>query len=215
MGEHISQGICVSQVGKHISLGICVSQVREHISLGICVSHVGQHISLGICVSQVGEHISLGICYIRNWDTLHNIIVINEKKRDLSLHRWGPEFLMSLNVLIISFVFLWVHGPADSEKTLDFSVGLPWTVFAFVSLMRDNIIEQYMNTFLETLRPNVIQTAPYCCFKKFRIKRHPNRPSLDYPLNLTKSTNHKIRKRKWMYNKENSKFIWPVRKHAI
>ena len=37
-GEHISLGICVSQVGKHISLGIYVSQVREHISLGICVS---------------------------------------------------------------------------------------------------------------------------------------------------------------------------------
>ena len=27
LGEHISLGICVSQVGKHISLGICVSQV--------------------------------------------------------------------------------------------------------------------------------------------------------------------------------------------
>ena len=36
-----------------------------------------------------------------------------------------------------------------------------------------------------------------CCFQKFRIKRYLNRPSLDYPLNLTKSTNHKIRKRKW------------------
>ena len=35
---------------------------REHISLGICVSQVGEHISLGICVSQVGEHISLEIC---------------------------------------------------------------------------------------------------------------------------------------------------------
>ena len=40
MGEHISLGICVSQVGEHISLGICVSQVGEHISLGICVSPV-------------------------------------------------------------------------------------------------------------------------------------------------------------------------------
>ena len=40
---------------EHISLGICVSQVRQHISLGICVSQVGEHISLGICVAQVGK----------------------------------------------------------------------------------------------------------------------------------------------------------------
>ena len=72
-GEHISLGICVSQIGgthiprvtcfpgrEHISLGIRVSQAGEHISLGICVSKVGGHISLGSCVSQVGEHISLG-----------------------------------------------------------------------------------------------------------------------------------------------------------
>ena len=65
----------------------------------------GAHITRDMCFPG-GEHKSLGICYIRNWDTLHNITVINEKKRDLSLHRWGPEFLMSLNVLIISFVFL-------------------------------------------------------------------------------------------------------------
>ena len=77
------------------------------------------------------------------------------------------------------------------------------------------MIEQYLNTFLETPRPNVIQTASYCCFEKFRIKRYPNRLSLDYPLDLTKSTNHKIRKRKWTKNKENSKFRWPLRKHAI
>ena len=68
-------------------------------------------------------------------------------------------------------------------------------VCAVVSLTRDNIIEQYINTFLETPRPYVIQTASYCCFEKFRIKRYPNRPSLDYPLDLKKSTNHKIRKR--------------------
>ena len=29
MGEHISLGICVSQVGEHISLGICVSLVGK------------------------------------------------------------------------------------------------------------------------------------------------------------------------------------------
>ena len=57
-------------------------------------------------------------------------------------------------------------------------VGLPRTVCAFVSLTRDNIIEQYINTFLERPRPNVIQTASYCCFEKFRIKPYPNRSSL-------------------------------------
>ena len=71
VGEHISLGICVCQVGvtrdkcfhcrEHISLGICVSQVGEHISLGICVSHVGERISLGISVSQVGNAYQLGI----------------------------------------------------------------------------------------------------------------------------------------------------------
>ena len=61
----------------------------------------------------------------------------------------------------------------------------------FVSLTRDNMIEQYNNTFPETPRPNVIQIASHCCFEKFRIKRYPNRPSLDHPLDLTKSTNHK------------------------
>ena len=101
------------------------------------------------------------------------------------------ESLMSLNVLIISFVFLWFRGPAHSEQSL------PRTVCAFVNLTRDNIIEQYINTLLETPRPNVIQTACYCSFEKFRIKRYPNRPSLDYLLDQTKSTNHKIRKRKW------------------
>ena len=88
--------------------------------------------------------------------------------------------------------------PKTPERSVSFfSVGLPRTVCAFVSLTRDNMIKQYINTLLETPRPNVIQTACYCSFEKFRIKRYPNRPSLDYPLDLTKSTNHKIRKRKW------------------
>ena len=98
---------------------------------------------------------------------------------------------------------------------LFFTVGLPRTVYAFVSLTWDNMIEKYINTFLQTPRPNVIQTPSHCCFEKFRIKRYPNRLSLDYPLDLTKSTNHEIRKRKWTENKENSKFRLPLRKHAI
>ena len=60
VGEHISLGIYVSQLGEHILLGI-VSRVGEHISLGIYVSRVGEdlswvgvHIPLVICVSWVG-----------------------------------------------------------------------------------------------------------------------------------------------------------------
>ena len=140
-----------------------------------------------------------------------------KKKKDLSLHLWGPwvfDVIECLDNFLCFSLSSWT-SPFWKRSVLFFSEGLPRTVFAFVSLTRDNIIEQYINTFLETPRPNVIQTASYCCFKKFQIKRHPNRRSLDYPLNLTKSTNHKIRKRKWIYNKENSKFIWPVREHAI
>ena len=47
--------VCVSWVGEHISLGICVCQVgvtrdkcfhcREHISLGICVSNCSLYVS--------------------------------------------------------------------------------------------------------------------------------------------------------------------------
>ena len=61
---------------------------------------------------------------------------------DLSLRLWGP---WSLNVLTISFVFLWVRGPAHYETTqCYFSVGLPRTVWAFVSLTIDNILQQYL-----------------------------------------------------------------------
>ena len=70
---------------------------------------------------------------------------------------------------------------------------------AFVIVTRDNIIEQYINTFLETPRPNVIEIVSYRCFEKFRIKRYPSRPSLDYPLDLTENrpitkNGHKIEK---------------------
>ena len=44
-------------------------------------------------------------------------------------------------------------SPFRKHSVLFFSVGLPPTVCAFVSLTRDNTIEQYINTFLE---PNVI-----------------------------------------------------------
>ena len=64
VGEHISQGICVSLAGEEISLVLFVSRVGEHISLRICVSKVREHISLGICVSQVrGTHITRDMCF--------------------------------------------------------------------------------------------------------------------------------------------------------
>ena len=104
---------------------------------------------------------------------------------------WGPWVFDVIECLdnFLCFSLSWRTSPFPKHSVLFFSVGLPRTVCAFVSLTRDNIIEQYINTFLETPRPNVIQTASYCCFEKFRIKRYPNRPSLDYQLDLTKSTN--------------------------
>ena len=72
------------------------------------------------------------------------------------------------------------------HSELFFTVGLPRTVCAFVTLTRDYMIEQYINTFLETPRPNVIQTASYCCFEKIRTKRCLNRP--------IKENGHKIKK---------------------
>ena len=118
---------------------------------------------------------------------------------DVSLRLWGPWVFDVIQCLdnFLCFSLSSRTSPFRKHSVVFFSVGLPRTVCAFVSLTRNNIIEQYINTFLETLRPNVIQTAFYCCFEKFRIKRCPNCPSLDYPLDLTKSTNHKIRKRKW------------------
>ena len=136
---------------------------------------------------------------------------------DLSLRLWGP-WVFDVIECLDNFLCLSLSSqtsPFRKHSVLFFGVGLPWTVCAFVSLTRDNIIEQYINTFIATPWPNVIETVSYCCFEKFRIKRYPNCPSLDYPLDLTKSTNHKLRKRKWTYNKENSKFRWPLRKHAI
>ena len=61
---------------------------------------------------------------------------------DLSLRLWGP---WSLNVLTIFFIFLSVRGPARYKNTqCYFSVDLPRTVCAFVSLILDNILQQYV-----------------------------------------------------------------------
>ena len=64
---------------------------------------------------------------------------------------------------------------------------------------------------------NVLQTASYCLLlRKISDETgYPNRPSLDFPLDLTISTNHKIRNRKWTWNKESRKIRWPLRKHTI
>ena len=97
------------------------------------------------------------------------------------------EYLMSLNVLKISFDFPWVRGPTHSGNVQSFfSVSIPRTVCAFVSLRHDIILQQYIDTFLKTVSPNFIQTASFCRFEKFRNKWNPNRAPLDYPLDLTK-----------------------------
>ena len=61
---------------------------------------------------------------------------------DLSLRLWGP---WSLNVLTISFVFLWVRGPAHYENTqCYFSVGLPKTLFRDFGLLYENDKGEYV-----------------------------------------------------------------------
>ena len=73
---------------------------------------------------------------------LLSILHVSSWHSDLSLHLWGP---WSLNVLTMFFVFLWVRRPACYENTqCYFSVGLPRTVCAFVRLILDNILEQYV-----------------------------------------------------------------------
>ena len=90
---------------------------------------------------------------------------------DLSLRLWGP---WNLNVLKISFDFLWVRGPAYYENTqCYFSVGLPRTACAFVSLTLDNILQQYVP------RNNVAKFYPYC-FLLLLWKISDQMISLDY-----------------------------------
>ena len=69
-------------------------------------------------------------------------------------------------------------SPSRKRSVSFFSVGLLRTVCAFVSLKHNNILQQYINTIIETASPNFIQTASSCSFEKFRIKGNPNRPSL-------------------------------------
>ena len=73
---------------------------------------------------------------------LLSILHVHSWHSDWSLRLWGS---WSLNVLKISFVFLWVRWPAHYENThCYFSVGLPRTVSAFVSLTLDNTRQQYV-----------------------------------------------------------------------
>ena len=99
-------------------------------------------------------------------------------------------------------------SPVRKRSVLYFSVGLSRTVRAFVSLTRYNIIEQNINAFLETPRPNAIQTASYCCFGKISdqtisklsfigLSTRPNK--IDQSENkekerLSKEIGHKIKK---------------------
>ena len=93
---------------------------------------------------------------------LLSILHVHSWHSDLSLRLWGP---WSLNVLTISFVFLWVRGPAHYENTQcyfrAFSVGLPRTVCAFVSLTLDNILQQYVP------RNTVTKVYPKCLLLLF------------------------------------------------
>ena len=62
---------CVNPFGIHVG---------EHISLGICVSQVGEHISLGICVSQVGNTYHQGYVFPKSGNTYHQRYVFPRKE---------------------------------------------------------------------------------------------------------------------------------------
>ena len=80
--------------------------------------------------------VTLNVIHILLFKLLSILHILHCWHSDLSLRLWGP---WSLNVLTISFVFLWVHGPAHYENThCYFSVGLPRTVCAFVRLTKFN-----------------------------------------------------------------------------
>ena len=73
---------------------------------------------------------------------LLSILHVHPWHSDLSLRLWGP---WSLNVLTISFVFLWVRGPAHYENTqCYFSVGLPKTLFRDFGLLYENDKGEYV-----------------------------------------------------------------------
>ena len=105
---------------------------------------------------------------------LLSILHAHSRHSDLLCRLWGP---WSLNVLTISFVFLWVRGPAHYENTQcyfrPFSVSLPRTVCAFVSLTLDNILQQYVP------RNNVAKFYPYS-FLLLLWKISDQMISLDY-----------------------------------
>ena len=91
---------------------------------------------------------------------LLSILHIHFRHSDLSLRLWGP---WSLNVLTISFVFLWVCGTGHYENTqCYFRVGHPRTVCSFVSLTLDNILQQYVP------RNTVAKFSPNCFSRLFR-----------------------------------------------
>ena len=93
---------------------------------------------------------------------LSSILHVHSWYSDLSLRLWSP---WSLNVLTISFAFLWVRGPAHYENTqCYFSVNLTRTA---VCICKFNILQQYVprNTVVK-----FYSTASYYCFEKFRIK---------------------------------------------
>ena len=67
----------------------------------------------------------------------------------------------------MSFVFLCVRGPAHYKNTqCYFSVGLPRTVCALICKFNPQQHTSIMRS------SKFIQTASYCCFEKFRIKRY-------------------------------------------
>ena len=73
----------------------------------------------------------------------------------LLLRLWGPWVFDVIEGLdnFPCFSLISRTSPFRKHSVLFFSAGLPRTVCAFVNLTRNNMIEQYINTFLETPRP--------------------------------------------------------------
>ena len=123
VGEHISLGICVSQVGEHISQWRCVSQVGKHISLGKWFLRWGNtylqgyvfprwetHITrdgpkpwVNLFGIHVGEHISLRICVSQVREHISQGRCVSQVRKHISLGKW---FLRWGNTYHQGYVFL-------------------------------------------------------------------------------------------------------------
>ena len=97
---------------------------------------------------------------------LLSILHVHPWYSDLSLRPWVLDVIECLDIFVC-FSLSSRTSPFRKHSVWFFSVGLPRTVYSFVNLRHDNILQQYINTFLETVLPNFIQSASSCPLKNF------------------------------------------------